>query len=320
MNRATFATLVGVTWIVVGCGRDGGASGSGAETGALSDLGSATPSITTEYNISLQFLPIEAGGGQALSLQFANTATSAALNRRYGAWLLSGSRWRSVLDLTDEDEPVREPWRLLPADSLRMTVTADGDPNALLLRSGSARYALEFGNLLDAWEDRAGTWHEIREATWAQQGRRVKGILVQHRFAVAMPERPALFGPYERAILRSADGSILVLFSTRDPELYGDAFAWMYADGLTRRWTAVETRTVEVANSSQLRRNVPIRTWFRIPEPDIRGEFSAIERQYNELTVASGPKPYNTIQRVRGWIEFAGERRTVEGLLEQGER
>ncbi len=201
-----------------------------------------------------------------------------------------------------------------------MTVTADGDPNALLLRTGSARYALEFGNLLDAWEDRAGTWHEIREAIWTQQGRRVKGILVQHRFAVAMPERPAVFGPYQRAILRSSDGAILVLFSTRDPELYGDAFAWMYADGLTRRWTAVETRTVEVANSSQLRRNVPIRTWFRIPEPDIRGEFSATERQYNELTVGSGPKPYNALQRVRGWIEFAGERRTVEGLLEQGER
>ncbi len=320
MSRATLATLVCVTWIV-GCGPDRGPSAeAGGEPGALSELGGATPTITTEYNTSLHFIPIEGGSGQGLSLQFANTASSATLSRRYAGWLLSGSRWRSVLDLADEDEPVREPWRLLPADSLRMTVTADGDTDALLLGSGPVRYALEFGNLLDAWEDRAGTWHEIREATWTQQGRRARGILVLHRFAVPRPQLPAVFGPYERAILHSADGAILVLFSTREPEVYGDAFAWMYADGLTRRWTAVETRTVEVVNSSQLRRNVPIRTWFRIPEPDIRGEFSAIERQYNELTVASGPKPYNSLQRVRGWIEFAGERRTVEGLLEQGER
>ncbi len=320
MNRPTLAFLVCLA-STLGCGPNEGASGAaGGELGGLPDLGGGAPTATTEYNTSMQFLPIESGGSQGLSLQLANLASSAALSRRYAGWLLSGSRWRSVLDLADEDQPVREPWRLLPADSLRLTVTADGDPNALLLRSGTTRYSLEFGNLLDAWEDRGGTWHEIRDATWTQQGRRVKGILVLHRFAVTAPERPALFGPYERAILRSSDGAILVLFSTRDPELYGDPFAWMYADGLTRRWTVVETRTVEVANLSQLRRNVPIRTWFRIPEPDIRGEFSAIERQYNELTVASGPKPYNALQRVRGWIEFAGERRTVEGLLEQGDR
>ncbi len=319
MKWLALVSIACIAWLSA-CGPEGGTStASESSPDAPPDLAGATPVTTTEYSTSLQFLPVESGGIRALSLQFANLASSQALSRRYTGWLLSGSRWRSVLDVEDEDLPLREPWRLFPADSLRLTVTGDGDPEALILRAGSSRYSLELGTLLDGWEDRAGTWHEIREASWLQQARRVKGIAVQHRFAIAEPEQPAIFGPYERAILRAADGSILVLFSTRTPQDYGDPFAWMYADGLTRRWTAVEARTVEVANSSQLRRNVPIRIWFRIPEPDIKGEFSAVERQYNELPADAGPKPYNALLRVRGWIEFAGERRTVEGLLELGE-
>jgi hypothetical protein len=76
---------------------------------------------------------------------------------------------------------------------------------------------------------------------------------------------------------------------------------------------------VEVTPAPQLRRNVPIRTWFRIPEPEIRGEITVAERLFSEFPAEQGPQPYNALYRVTGWIEFAGERRTVEGLLERGE-
>lgn len=273
----------------------------------------------TEYATSLHFLATESARNPALVLQFANMAGPDGVAIRYQGWMLSGSSWRSVLDADFRNEITRAPWRLFPADSLRLTVTADGDPDAIVLRTGAADYTLDLGTHLDAWEDRAGTRHDIRAARYIQRGRAVSGIAVQHRFAIPEPARPSRFGPYERAVLQSEDDAIIVLFHSRRPETYGNSFGWMYADGLTRRWTALEARTVEVANSSQLRRNIPIRTWFHIPEPDIKCELTATVRLLNELTTEDGPKPYNALYKVQGWIEFAGERRSVEGLLELGE-
>jgi hypothetical protein len=313
--------VVACTLGLVACGPDtDSGSPSGGREESAPELTGGPSATATEYSTAVSFLPYEAASTRALILDFANYTTSGRLSQRYLGWQLRGQGgWRTILDVVSESGAVREPWRLMPADSLRLTVNADGDPNALVLRSGAADNTLDLGDPLDRWEDRAGTQHEIREAAWSSRGQRVEGIVVQHRFAIPEPEQPARFGPYERAILRSEDGAIIVLFHSREPDLYGDSYAWMYADGLTRRWTALETRTVEVANSAQLRRNVPIRIWFRIPEPDIKGELTAAERQFNELEVDQGPMPYNALYRVRGWIEFAGERRSVEGLLERGE-
>lgn len=318
MKRTLTVGVIGLLSLQA-CGSERAGQTPASEQENVLDDPSTSPAVTaTEYMTSLQFLPFEPTRTRALVMQFANTATAGNLGRRYQAWQLDRSSWRRILDVDDQEEPIREPWRLFPTDSMGVTVTADGDPDDLILQVGARSYTLDLGNHLDAWEDRAGTWHEIREATWVERGERVAGIAVVHRFAMPEPERPSLYGDYERVILRSDDGAIIVLFHTRNPEIYGDSYAWMYADGLTRRWTELETRTVEVVNSSQLRRNVPIRVWFRIPEPDIRCELTAVERQFNEISVEEGPKPYNALYRVRGWIEFSGERRNVEGLLERG--
>jgi hypothetical protein len=280
----------------------------------------ATTGVTaTEYTTSLQFLPLEGTTTRGLTLDFANTATSRGLSHSYLGWELGRAGWRAVLEADFQDPPTQAPWRLFPTEGVGLTVTADGDPDVLILRVGSANYTLDLEEHLDGWEDRAGTRHDLREATLTRRGERIGGVTVQHRFAIPEPSRPARFGPYERVILRSEDGAIIVFFHTRSPQVFGDDYAWMYADGLTRRWTALETRTVEVANSSQLRRNVPIRTWFRIPEPDIRCELTAGERLFDELATESGPEPYQALYWVRGWVEFAGGRRNVEGLLERGD-
>ncbi len=291
-------------------------------SGQVDPLGnlSGTPSVTaTEYTTSMQFLPLEGTATRGITLEFANMATSSGLSHSYLGWELGRSGWRSILEADFQDSPTQAPWRLFPTEAVRLTVNADGDPDVLILRVGSADYTLDLEGHLDGWEDRAGTRHEVREATLIRRGDPVSGVTVQHRFAIPEPNQPARFGPYERVILRSEDGAIIVFFHTRSPEVFGSDFAWMYADGLTRRWTALETQTIEVATSSQLRRNVPIRTWFRIPEPDIKCELTAAERIFNELPAETGPKPYHALYWVRGWIEFAGERVTVEGLLERGE-
>ncbi|UCC73496.1 MAG: hypothetical protein JSV86_02750 [Gemmatimonadota bacterium] len=315
------AALTIATLLCVGaCQPEATSDAPGGEREIPGDELAGTPAVTpTEYTTSMQFLPLEGTASRGITLEFANTATSDGLNHSYLGWELSRAGWRSILEAEFQDPPTRAPWRLFPAEALRLTVNADGDPDVLILSVGSASYTLDLGDHLDGWEDRAGTRHELREATLTRRGERVAGVAVQHRFAIPGPDQPARFGPYERVILRSEDGAIIVFFHTRSPDTFGNDFAWMYADGLTRRWTALETRTVEVANSSQLRRNVPIRSWFRIPEPDIRCELTAAERMFNELSVETGPKPYHALYWVRGWIEFAGERVTVEGLLERGE-
>jgi hypothetical protein len=282
-------------------------------------LGDTTELTDTEYVTSLQFLPLEPSQTRAISLHLSNTANADGLTQRYLAWELDRSGWRTVLDAESQAGTMRAPWRIFPADSLRLTVSPDGDAEDLILRVRSADHTLDLGNALDRWEDSYGTQHEIRTADWGKQGQEVSGLAVQHRFAIAKPPRPARFGAYLRAILRSDQGAIIVIFHTPEPEVYGSPYAWMYADGLTQRWTAVDTRAAEVANSAQLRRNVPIRISFSIPEPNINGELTAAERQFSELPAEAGPKSYKGLYRVRGWIEFAGERQRVEGMLELGE-
>lgn len=316
------ARPIAITLLIalLACGPDQTDESASAEaTGARPAPDSALAVAATEYSTSVLFLTLEAGPTRAVVLELANLATSEALEQRYLGWRLASSGWRTILDHEERDPPLREPWRLFPSDSLRLTVTADGDADALIIHNGATDYALELGEYFDRWEDRAGTRHEIREAVLTQRGQRLSGIAVQHRFATPEPQIPARFGPYERAILRSEDGAVIVLFNSKDLERYGNPYAWMYADGLTRRWTAVESRTVEVTPAPQLRRNVPIRTWFRIPEPDIKGEITISERLFGEYPIEQGPRPYNALYRVEGWIEFAGERRRVEGLLERGE-
>ena len=281
--------------------------------------GDTTALTETEYVTSLLFLPLEPSQTRAISLHLSNTANADGLTQRYLAWELDRSGWRAVLDAESQAGTTRAPWRIFPADSLRLTVSPDGDAEDLILRVRSADHTLDLGNALDRWEDRYGTQHEIRTADWGRQGQEVTGLAVQHRFALAEPPRPARFGAYLRAVLRSDEGAIIVIFHTPEPEVYGSPYAWMYADGLTQRWTVVDTRAAEVANSAQLRRNVPIRIAFSIPEPNINGELTAAERQFSELPAEAGPKSYKGLYRVRGWIEFAGERHTVEGMLELGE-
>ncbi len=90
----------------------------------------------TEYSTSFLFLALESGQTRAIVLELANLATSEALEQSYLGWQLTGSGWRPILNLEAREDPLREPWRLFPSDSLRLTVTADGDADALIIRSG----------------------------------------------------------------------------------------------------------------------------------------------------------------------------------------
>jgi hypothetical protein len=293
---------------------------SANESGARLDDIAVTPSVTTiEYAISFQFLPFESSATRGLIVELANLSTRERLSQRYMAWALGAGGWRTILEDEQSEEPTRAPWRIFPSDSLRLTVDADGDPDALIFSADGEDRVLELGDRLDSWEDRAGARHAIRQAAFLRHGARVSGMIIEDRVILPEPDRPARVGPFERAIVRSNDGAVLVLFNTREPDRLGDPYAWMYADGLTRRWTAVETRTLEAASSTRLRRNIPIRISFRIPEPEIHGELTAAEREFEQFPAEEGPQAYTGLYRVAGWIEFGGERRTVEGILERGE-
>lgn len=306
--------------LIGACGPDSDVDTSSDESGTRLDDIAVTPSVTAiEYAISFQFLPLESSGTRGLILELANVSTEKGLSHRYMAWRLTSGGWRTILATERDEEPTRAPWRIFPTDSLRLTINADGDPDALILAGDGEDQLLELGDRLDSWEDRGGARHTIRQGALVRRGARVSGMMIEQRVILPEPDRPARAGPFERAIVRSNDGAILVLFNTREPDRLGDPYAWMYADGLTSRWTAVETRTVEVASSARLRRNVPIRISFRIPEPAITGELTAAEREFEELPGDDGPRAYTGLYRVGGWIELAGERRAVEGILERGE-
>ncbi len=315
--RLTTVTLLSLA----ACAREPATEGGSAEREpGRPSAPEATAVVTpTEYVTSVVFLPLEAASIRCVLLEFASDAAPDSLRHHYAGWQLTSRGWRSLFEIDSSTALIREPWRIFPFRPLRLTVTAEGDADAIIVPGATGAGTLDLGSQIDAWEDRAGTRHAIREAAWVRRGRRVSGIAATHRFAVAEPGAPARFGPYQRVYLRSTDGAVLTLFQTDSAEAFGDPYAWMYLEGLTRRWTDLEMRVTEVAYSDQLRRNVPVRIWFQIPEPAIKGELTAAERHFDGLDVPRGPKPYNALYRVRGWIEFAGERRKVEGVLERGE-
>lgn len=312
--------LLSLASILAGCGPSPDDRAQGGQPGdTLDEADRALSASPTEYTTSLLFLAVDPGPEQAVVLSLANLSSTTRLIQDYHGWELSRSGWREILEAQLDEAPIpRAPWRILPVPDLHLTITADGDADDVILRVGSLTRSLELGSQLDGWEDRAGTRHEIREAEWIQGGRRSRGIVVEHNFALPNPTGEGRFGPFERAVLRSADGALIVIFSTPEPERFGEPYAWMYADGFTRRWTLVETRTVEESNAAELRRNVPVRIGFRIPEPDIEGELTVVARRFRQLDTESGPKPYYALYQVRGWIEFTGERRSVEGIAERG--
>ncbi len=273
----------------------------------------------TEYSTTLIVLSSNDDLSSSTVMEFSNYATSDSLRRRYSSWILRRSGWQSTLDEDWLDGPTRAPWRLFPTDSLRIVVSDDGDPQLLTVPGRRGPLTLELGDHLASWEDRVGTRHEIRIAQLGRGSQRTDGLAVQRRSAVPEPTLPSRYGAHQHAVLRSEDGAIIVIFSTERPELYGTPFAWMYADGLTQRWSTVETRTIEVASSSRLRRNVPVRMLVSIPEPGIRGEITAAAREFDARPTGAGPRPYHAVYRVSGWIEFGGQRRRVAGILERGE-
>lgn len=312
--------LLAILALALACGPEAQTEAPSEDSEARLDDIAVSPSATViEYATAIQFLSLQPSSTRGLVLELANTSLPEGLNHHYSAWRLTGAGWRKIFDTRIQEQPTRAPWRIFPTDSLRLTVNADGDVDALVLRSTGGEYALDLGDRLDAWEDRSGARHVIRQAVLTRGSERVTGMLVDHRLVVPEPDQPTRLGPFERAVVRSNDGAVLILFNTREPEAMGEPFAWMYADGLNRRWTTVETRTIEVANSSQLRRNVPVRISFYIPEAGIRGELTATERDFEGSEAEEGPRPYTGLYRMRGWIEFAGERRDLEGIYELGE-
>lgn len=312
------ATLCLVT--LQACGSEGGEGAPGDRPeNALDESGVTTTATVVEYAMGFHFLAADPAQNSALVFEFSNTATAGGLAHRYLGWQLGPGGWRSAFDIQFDAPPTRAPWRLFPVQGLQLTVSDDGDPDDIILQTASSESTLDLGPLLDSWEDRSGTSHEVREATWVVPSGRIAGLALGHRLAVPEPPRPARFGSFFRAILRSQGDAFLVLFYTTDPDRHGNPFAWMFADGLTRRWTVLETRVLERASARELGRDVPARVSFAIPEAGIRGELTVQERRYEELPGSEAPKPYNALCRVRGWMEFAGERRSLDGILEVAE-
>lgn len=320
--RKSYRTIGVAALLVLGaCMSDRSSEGRSAATAESDPDPNASRGVRapTEYSAELVFLSAETGTSEGLVLQLSNYASSSGLRRRYLARSLTRSGWRTLLDAEWLDGPTRAPWRVLPGDSFHLVVTDDGDPDAFVLHLDRATYTLDLAARLDSWEDRRGAWHEIRSAQLVRSNDRTPGIALHHRFVVPNPDRPVHFQDYYSGVLRVADGSFLVIFQPRDPETLGEPFAWMYSDGLTRRWTEIAVETVDSVAVTQLGRDLPSRIRITIAEPGVRGELRTSSRSLDELAEQPSRNAYHAAFRVRGWLEIGETRESVEGVLLRGQ-
>lgn len=322
MRTAIYASLL-IPAILTGwaCGGEpsGGAPADAPADPPVDDPDARSVRTPTDYATSLLFLDSGNGARTGMILHLSNYAEPTRLQRRYHAWLLVRSGWRELLTGEWIGGPVRAPWRVLPGDSFDVVVTDEGEPDAFVIRTARSSYTLELGPRIDGWQDRRGTGHELGSARLTGRDGRHAGILVRHRFVNRSPDRPTRFHTYFNAALQLADGSFLILFDPGGDEALGEPFAWMYRDGLTRRWTSLQIEVLERTSVPELRRNLPRRIRIAISEPEIRGELRTTSRVFSAWPDLPGVRAYHAVFGLRGSLEIAGARQAVEGILERGE-
>lgn len=311
---------------------DVGGAGRSPRAGAgasVSDT-SAQPFVGIPTVYSTHFLFVATGGSLprsasapapsplAASIHFMGRAGAGLYVRDYRGWLIQNAAWTPIAWDRVEEPPTRAPWRVFPAQGLRLIVGDQGEIRELIADAAPRRVHLGVGLLLDRWEDPDAARRQIREAQLWFTATPIRAILLEEQVARPGAAVPPPFRSHDTAVLRLSGGDLLIFSHQRDREGYGTSFAWASLGGVNRRWDRVDLQLPERMTDTTFRRSVPARWELTIPEPNVRGELTPIQYRASSLT-EGGVKPLHLVYTVRGWVEVDGKRRNAIGVLEHGE-
>jgi hypothetical protein len=243
----------------------------------------------------------------AVVLNFETLSAPLAIKRQAGAWRARDGKWEGLLDLAWSEEPIREPWRLVPHGPLRLIADERGEVEALLSRAEKGAFRLAPALLLGEWSlDDAAQYRVRRAELRLGSGQPLAGVLFD-----AQSGAPGARGTGPSTELFLTDGGELHLILNAPDSASGQL--WI------RDGERAEVREGVALARDSTRANGPIR--IEAAGGGLKGEFTlpgevlALPRPRAAGEEDASP---GALHLVRGWIELGGKRRTLFGVLRRG--
>lgn len=279
----------------------------------------------------------------AAIFDFTSLSDSVGVRRGVRARLLTGDEWQPLIDAGWEFEPMREPWRVVPGDGLKIVVD-DGGELAAVVHAGDREVRLHPGARLAESSPDVGTRFVLRQAMLVIDGETLRGILLDSQLgrAVHPAAVPRPFttdtgpdAPAEPDTAPTDEGGDTARTGRPTPIARAGAEAFLVNNGgyyaVFATSAAGAIGWVSHAGRDQIHRGVALRptTWSTPPEEEFRMPVQwriggAGSNLQGELAVAAtDPSPLPDLGDltalgyllVSGWIEEGGVRRDVVGFV-----
>lgn len=255
----------------------------------------------TVYGRRLLFLGGREAEPVALIFDYAALDAPSGAERGAGAWWLNDAAWDPLLDIAWTGTPIREPWRIVPHNPLRVIVDDNGEIEALASRATDQEFRLEPAGILGEWTPNHTAQYRVREGEIARGNQRFAGIVLDVQTGALEPDSP----PPAEAFLTDGTNTYLII-SIAD----STASTWIQVDGRTETRDSVEISRTQSGTT----------TGWRIEHAGraLRGQLRA---QGNALAITAleGRRAgTGEIEAVRGWVEVDGRRRQVFGIVRHG--
>jgi hypothetical protein len=280
---------------------------------------------TAAYERRLIFL----GPGQRLPtaaiVDFVAVSDSLGLRRGVRARLADGSDWSRLMDAGWEMERMREPWRLVPHEALRLVVSDAGDLGAVVFRADT-EVRLEPGMVLAELSPEPGLQLVLRQGRLVLGAELVQGIMLDAQLGRSLHVAPSRHVPdAERESGTSTDLATPAARPGTEALLVGEGGFYMIFAGSGNAqvaWTR-HGQMDDVRSGARLAAvgweldpdgfRVP-NAWQVVGPNDLSGELSAEAVDGVDVSEATDVEALG-YAIVTGWILDRGVHRDVYGLV-----
>jgi hypothetical protein len=230
-------------------------------------------------------------------------ASEAAVERSASFWRSAEEAWQPLLDLKWSDEPIREPWRLVPHGPFRIMVDDAGEVEELRGRGALESFTLARVGSLGEWNPEDPVLYRINLGEWTVGSDSVAGILVDiHPGAAPAEGAPA---PTELVLTDGAEFRLVATMGTV-AESNPPGELWLQRGGRTESLTPAAVVRDSVVGSDIWHVN------------GRGGELHGELRPLAPTLLREGGTRLGgrtTLLALQGWVEFRGERRNVFGVM-----
>lgn len=300
--------------LLVGCG-EGGPEGAGEpEEVARSPW---------RYDRETSFVTWDDGGLAAAPFSFSAVPRGERLERELHAWLADRETWDEFLMEAWSAPASGGVWRVVPHGELRIAAGGPG-VEALWYESGGRRLRLDIGDPLSPWHGGERERFRILRGTMTVGSGGRDGLVLEELQVSRTPDAGEADVVQDRILLVDRDGFAIFLLHERGADAVAaggpDDASWVLMPGTDEAVQEGAVEWIEVRPLEEARRDIPVRWRFSAADTGVTGEISAIGYHATLGAERGGRREVETRYTVEGWIERAGERVEVRGIVRHQQR